>query len=113
MANVKFFKGDLSAYTGDYEVGGIYFDSSTKRIRLGKGKKDYDVYGSNISDATLANNKLTISFNNGKSDIVLDFSDIASAKATMEVFDKLDKRLKALETAAPKAGNDIKIGGKT
>lgn len=113
MANVKFFKGDLSAYTGDYEVGGIYFDSSTKRIRLGKGNKDYDVYGSNISDATLANNKLTISFNNGKTDIVLDFSDIASAKMTMAVFSKLDERLTALETAAPEAGNDIKIGGKT
>lgn len=109
MANVKFFKGDLSAYTGDYEIGGIYFDSSTKRIRLGKGNKEYDVYGSNISDATLANNKLTISFNNGKSDIVLDFSDVASAKMTMAVFGKLDERLKALETAVPVAGKDISI----
>ena len=114
MANVKFFKGDLSAYTGNYEAGGIYFDSSTREIRLGKGGVGaYDAYGNGIKDATLENNKLTISFNNGKSDIVLDFSDIASAKVTMAVFSKLDERLKALETAAPKAGNDIKIGGKT
>lgn len=109
MANVKFFKGTCTDTT-TYEAGGIYFDLKTREIRLGKdGTTAYDAYGNGIKDATLANNKLTISFNNGKSDIVLDFSDIASAKVTMEVFSKLDERLKALETAAPKAGNDISI----
>lgn len=110
-ANVKFFKGTCQPTT-DYIAGGIYFDSSTREIRLGKGGVGaYDAYGNGIKDAVLAENKLTISFHDTtKSDIVLDFSDIASAKVTMAVFGKLDERLKALETAAPKAGNDIKIG---
>lgn len=110
-ANVKFFKGTCQPTT-DYIAGGIYFDSSTREIRLGRGGVGaYDAYGNGIKDAVLAENKLTISFHDTtKSDIVLDFSDIASAKVTMAVFGKLDERLKALETAAPKAGKDIKIG---
>lgn len=113
-ANVKFFKGTCQPTT-DYIAGGIYFDSSTREIRLGKGGVGaYDAYGNGIKDAVLSGNKLTISFHDTtKSDIVLDFSDIASASGTTIKFKELADKIAALEAKAPEAGHDIKIGGKT
>lgn len=113
-ANVKFFKGTCQPTT-DYIAGGIYFDSSTREIRLGKGGVGaYDAYGNGIKDAVLEENKLTISFHDtNKSDIILDFSDIASASGTTIKFKELADKIAALEAKVPEAGNDIKIGGKT
>lgn len=117
MANVKFFKGDLTNYAKEYEAGGIYFDSASREIRLGNGgtgAAGYTAYGNGIKDAVLAADKLTISFHDTtKSDIVLDFSDIASASGTTIKFKELADKITALEAKAPEAGNDIKIGGKT
>lgn len=101
MANVKFFKGDLTNYAKEYEAGGIYFDSASREIRLGNGgtgTAGYTAYGNGIKDAVLADSKLTISFHDTtKSDIVLDFSDIASASGTTIKFKELADKITALE----------------
>lgn len=114
MANVKFFKGTCKDTT-NYEAGGIYFDESTREIRLGKGGVDsYDAYGNGIKDAVLADNKLTISFQDSiKPDIILDFSDIASASGTTIKFKELADKIAALEAKSPVAGNDIDITADT
>ena len=109
MANVKFFKGDLTNYAKEYEAGGIYFDSASREIRLGNGgtgTAGYTAYGNGIKDAVLADSKLTISFHDTtKSDIVLDFSDIASASGTTIKFKELADKITALED---KVGDETK-----
>lgn len=64
-------------------VGSIVFDSTHKVICV-----DGQAYGGNITDATFANSVLTITKSVGDA-IEIDFSDIASAKATMSVFQQL------------------------
>lgn len=107
-ANVKFFKGACTPTT-TYVEGGIYFDSASREIRLGKNGGGYDAYSGGVKDAVLENNILTISFVDGRANVVLNFSDVASAKDTMAVFNALDERLTAVEGKVPVGGKDIDI----
>ena len=107
-ANVKFFKGACTPTT-TYVEGGIYFDSASREIRLGKNGGGYEAYSGGVKDAVLKNSILTISFVDGRPDVVLNFSDVASAKDTMAVFNALDKRLTAVEGKVPVGGKDIDI----
>lgn len=113
MANVKFFKGDLTNYTKAYEAGGIYFDSASREIRLGNGgtgTAGYTAYGNHIKDAVFSGGILTISYYD-KDSVSLNFNDLASAEATMKAFQELDNKIAALEAKAPVAGKDIDITG--
>ena len=84
---IKFYKGAYGAQTAigssTANAGGIYFDETSQQIYVAGV-----AYGGAITDATFADNKLTIT-KVGTSPIVLDFSDTASASATMQVFNQL------------------------
>ena len=82
---IKFYKGayGIGTATSKATGGAIVFDETSRQIYV-----NGMAYGGAITDATFANNKLTIT-KVGADPIVLDFSDTASASATMQVFDQL------------------------
>lgn len=84
---IKFFKGNYGSTAAlnlsTQNVGGIVFDNTSHQIFVGGV-----AYGGAITDATFADSKLTIT-KVGTNPIVLDFSDTASASATMQVFNQL------------------------
>lgn len=82
-ANVKFFKGACTPAT-TYVEGGIYFDSTSREIRLGKNGGGYDAYSGGVKDAVLENSILTISFVDGRPNVVLNFSDADTALQSIE-----------------------------
>lgn len=76
--------------------GAIVFDSNSKTIFV-DGVAYCGTY--NVTDATYADNKLTITKVTGDP-IELDFSDLASASAVMDVFKQISEKLGTL-TASP------------
>ena len=60
-------------------AGHISFATDTRQIFVGDGENAI-AYAGNVKNAVFANQKLTISYNNGTADAVLDFSDVASAE---------------------------------
>lgn len=74
ITSLRFYKGSFPVGSS-YTNGAIYFDNSTHQIRVGKGGTDsYDAFGGAIKDVTFANSKLTISFLDGRADVIVDFS---------------------------------------
>lgn len=72
-------------------AGMISFDSTKQAIYVGDGDSAMLV-SSNVKDASFADSTLTITKIDG-SNIVLDFGDVASAKATMKVFEALEQSI--------------------
>ena len=77
-------------------AGAIYFETSTKLIKVAKSATEVDSFGGNISDATYEGNILTITKVSG-APITLNFSDIASASAVMAVFEEIQTELTRVE----------------
>lgn len=104
MANLKFFKAATTP--GAAEIGAIWFDSTSKLLKV-KNETGWEVYdgGRNVVDAAFAENKLTIT-KADTSKIELDFSDVASAKTTMAVFEKLNTAISNADTKAQKGVDD-------
>lgn len=100
MANLKFFR-TVTAPTAA-ETGAIWFDSTEKLLKV-KGAESWEVYdgGRNVIDASFAENKLTIT-KVGGTKVELDFTDVASAKTTMAVFEKLNTAITEAKTQADK-----------
>lgn len=89
---IKFFKGayGLSNETtgaiarSTATPGGIFFDTTSRTICVGGLS-----YGGNIQDVTFSNGMLTITKASGDN-VTLDFTDTASASATLQVFDHMN-----------------------
>lgn len=110
MALVQFKQGLFAAAptTADF-IGGIYWASDTHQIGVCSAADTYTWYGGNVKGASMTDSVLTITLNEGNP-VVLDFSDVASASATMEIFKTLDDSIKAINTTL---GNKVdKVTGK-
>lgn len=92
MATLSFRK--LSS-TASFPVSGmtegtIYFCPKDHTIGIATSATTVEkYYGGNVKDAKYANNKLTITYNDGTAEAVLDFSDMASAKGVTAELNKL------------------------
>lgn len=86
MANtaIKFYKQSTAPSAA---AGSIWFDTTSKTIKTYSGTA-WEQFGG-VVNATLANNVLTITKADA-STITLNFSDVASAKETMAVFETLN-----------------------
>lgn len=113
MTQVKFFKVQTVAQEG-LTTGGIYFEKSTGLIKVATSATATDVFGGDVKDAVWDGTEktLTISFNSGKSNVVLDFKDVASATGVNSLLAALrtdinanDARLDKLEGAASVTGS--------
>ena len=107
MVNVKFIKikvGSTFPTTGIIE-GAIYFDENTKQIKLGGAANAVTTYGGKVADATYdeAAKKFTVKFSDGTEDIVLNFSDCASAS-------EMASRLKTIEDTLATKIDTLKAG---
>lgn len=104
MANLKFFRSAAAPEAAS--TGAIWFDLTNKLLKV-KNDTDWEVYdgGRKVVDATFASNKLTITkADNTK--VELDFSDVASAKETMAVFDALNTAIAEAKSQADKGVSD-------
>lgn len=103
MANLKFYRG---AEPTSAALGTIWFDSANKVLKV-KTSAGWESYNNNASvkNATFSNNLLTITKYDG-AEIKLNFSDVASAKETMAVFNALDTDIKAAKAQADKGVAD-------
>lgn len=103
MANLKFYRG---AEPTSASLGTIWFDSANKVLKV-KTSAGWESYNNNASvkNATFSNNLLTITKYDG-AEIKLNFSDVASAKETMAVFNALDTDIKAAKAQADKGVAD-------
>ena len=104
MATLSFRKLSSTASfpTSGMTEGTIYFCPKDHTIGIATSVDTVEkYYGGNVKDAKYANNILTISYNDGTADAVLDFSDMASAKKVTAELDKL----KALHAVASTSGN--------
>lgn len=88
MTNLKFFKSTVAPTSA--EVGSIWFNSSSKLLNV-KTATGWEVYdgGRNVTDASLSNGILTINKADG-SNVVLNFSDVASASEVGKYFETLN-----------------------
>ena len=96
--NLKFIHlaNTAAASEGSYDKGAIIFEPKSGRIAV-KGNSGLEYYGGGrISDAKFENSILTISFNNGDKDIVLDFTDTASASGVDKILGKLRTDVNAI-----------------
>lgn len=92
MATLSFRKLSSTASfpTSGMTEGTIYFCPKDHTIGIATSATTVEkYYGGNVKDAKYANNKLTISYNDGTADAILDFSDMASAKGVTAELDKL------------------------
>lgn len=91
MANpaIKFKRVATFAKTG-LEKGTIYFEHKTGNIYIATGADTYDVYGLGLKEASWNGQVLTLK-QSGASDIVLDFSNVASKNALDTVSADLTK----------------------
>lgn len=91
MANpaIKFKRVATFAKTG-LEKGTIYFEHNTGNIYIATGENTYDVYGLGLKEASWNGQVLTLK-QSGASDIVLDFSNVASKNALDTVSADLTK----------------------
>lgn len=100
MANtaLKFFRGTAQPAS---QLGAIWFDTNENRIKVCVGttnsKEDWEVYGSNVQDVTFEGSILTIN-KLGADPIVLNFSDVASAKETLKIFAELESSITDVDT---------------
>lgn len=103
MANLKFYK---SAVAPTAENGAVWFDSANKLLKV-KVADDWEIYdgGRKVTDATFTDNVLTVTKADGTS-FNLNFSDVASAKETMKVFEALETAVKAAKEQADKGVSD-------
>lgn len=103
MANLKFYRG---AEPTSAALGTIWFDSANKvlKVKTSTGWESYDNNAS-VKNATFSDNLLTITKYDG-GEIKLNFSDVASAKETMAVFNALDTDVKAAKAQADKGVAD-------
>lgn len=83
--------------TPSTKAGEISFDSGKKAIYVGDGSAA-NLVTSHVKDAKFESNKLTIEFVDTSANIELDFTDVASTKGVMAVFEKLDASITALGT---------------
>ena len=90
-------------------VGGVYWAKDKHQIGVLTDESTYNWYGGNVVDASLVDSVLTITLHDG-SPITLNFSDIASASATMAAFAQIDSSIKSLTTTV---NNKVdKVSGK-
>ena len=92
MATLSFRKlGSTASFpTSGMTEGTIYFCPKDHTIGIATSATTVEkYYGGNVKDAKYANNKLTITYNDGTAEAVLDFSDMASAKGVTAELDKL------------------------
>lgn len=90
-------------------AGTIYFETSTRQIKIATSATETQSFGGNIKDASFLDGVLTILKNSGDT-ITLNFSDVASASQTMAVFEELKNALEGKVTSVG-AGNGTEIGG--
>ena len=83
--------------TPSTKAGDISFDSGKQAIYVGDGSAA-NLVTSHVKDAKFESNKLTIEFVDASANIELDFTDVASTKGVMAVFEKLDTSIKSLDT---------------
>ena len=95
MAIVKFSKRATVPSSG-LTAGTIYFESSTGLIKVATSATSVETYGGTIKDATYSGNILTITKADGNN-IILNFSDIASASGVMAVFEEIKTELTRVE----------------
>lgn len=107
---VLFQQGLYSAAPKTSEfVGGVYWAKDKHQIGVLTDASTYNWYGGNVVDASLNDSILTITLHDG-SPITLNFSDIASASATMAAFAQIDSSIKSLTTTV---NNKVdKVSGK-
>lgn len=99
MALVQFQQGLFAgAPTTASFTGGIYWAEDTHQIGVRKDASTYVWYGGNVKNASLANSVLTITLNEGNP-VVLDFSDVASASAMMQVFSEINTKLTTINSS--------------
>lgn len=76
ITSLRFFKGAFAEGT-NYVDGGIYFDKTSRQIRVGKGGADsFDAFGGAVKDVTFVEGELTISFLDGRTDVVVDLATV-------------------------------------
>lgn len=78
-------------------AGTIYFEESTKLIKVAESNTEYTTYGNNgsISNVSFENNKLIITYKD-TSTKTLDFSSVDSAQDLMPVFKELNTKIDAV-----------------
>lgn len=91
---LKFYK-KATRPTGLTE-GSIWFNPTTKRIELATGSTTSDTYGSDIQDATYANNVLTITKIDGSS-LEIDLSNYASSSDISSLENSLASKLNKIK----------------
>lgn len=103
----KHISGALSTVTGAV-AGEIYFSAADHTIGVYNGTSMEKYYGGKVSDVAFSDKKLTISYLDGTSDVVLDFSDTASASGVNAIMKAHADRLTALEGLHAKDGDNFK-----
>lgn len=101
---VKFLYGATG--TPSTVAGEISFHSGNQAIYVGDGEKA-NLVTSRVKDAKFELNKLTVEFIDGSKSIELDFSDVASTKGVMAIFESLDTRIAANATAITNLGTAV------
>lgn len=79
-------------------AGHITFASDTRQLFVGDGDKAV-AFAGNVANAVFADEKLTITYNNGADAAVLDFSDVASAEGVSSLLIGLRDNVNANATA--------------
>lgn len=95
MIKLSFKRVDI--LPNDLVEGTIYFEETTKLIKVATSNTEYTTYGDNgsISNVSFENNKLIISHKDGNID-TLDFSSVDSAQGLMPVFRELNTKIEAI-----------------
>jgi hypothetical protein len=104
---VKFGYGE--AVKASTAAGHISFATDTRQIFVGDGENAV-AYAGNVKNATFANQKLTITYNNGDADAVLDFSDVASAEGVNSLLATLRTSINANARAIENIDASYKAG---
>lgn len=108
--SLKFLKGIFPA-DYEYENGAIYFDNASHEIRVGNEENGFDRFGSNIKDVVFDPNNeqhLKISFWDGRAEINIDLSDVASASGVAARFEEVED---AIEEVAEGLGGLKEVVG--
>lgn len=111
---INFYKGTMPS---TLSVGCVYFDTATKTIKVATSTSAFEEFGGKITDATLANNKLSITKSDG-STVVVDMSDVASASTINTILSAMKINNKALFSSTEGqsvtlSGADVKLTGLT
>lgn len=97
---VKFVYAAAAA-SASTTAGTISFAADTRQIFVGDGTNAVPFAG-NVKDATMVENVLTITRNNGEN-VVLNFTNVASTQGVMAVFEKLDNAINGVSAALTEA----------